>query len=147
VSVKRYELITTLTDVREYPVAELGQLYRRRWEAELNLRAVKTSMGMDRLSCKSASMVRKELWVYFLGYNLVRGVMAQSARAFGELLSLEAGQSVAESLARLWKAVGTHRVGNRPDRVEPRAIKRRKKDVPQLKEPRQHAQQRLLRNA
>jgi hypothetical protein len=164
--VKRYELITTLSDPREYSGAELGVLYRRRWEAELNLRSLKTSLGMDRLSCQSPSMVRKELWAYLLGYNLVRGVMAQSAaragvpprslsfagalqsvHAFGELLSLAEGSSLAEGLARLWKAVGSHRVGNRPDRVEPRAIKRRKKDFPQLNQPRKHAQQRLLRSA
>jgi hypothetical protein len=164
--VTRYELITTLTDPREYSVAELGALYRRRWEAELNLRSVKSSMGMDRLSCKSPEMVRKELWVYVLGYNLVRGVMArgavvvgvpprllsfagamQSVCAFGESLLRSARGRRAESLRRLWIAVGSHRVGNRPDRVEPRAIKRRKKDFPQLQEPRQHAQQRLLRSA
>jgi hypothetical protein len=163
--VKRYELVTTLTDPREYPVAELGELYRRRWEAELNLRSVKSSMGMDQLSCKSPEMVRKELWVYVLGYNLVRGVMAQSAAvvgvlprvlsfagamqgmcAFGESLLLAARERRAESMRRLWIAVGTHRVGNRPDRVEPRAIKRRKKDFPQLKQPRQQAQKRLLRS-
>jgi hypothetical protein len=164
--VKRYELITTLTDAQEFSVGELGQLYRRRWEAELHLRAVKTSMGMDQLSCKSPELVRKELWVYLLGYNLVRGVMAQSAAvagvaprclsfaaamqsvsAFGEWLSLGWGVSWAESCRRLWIAVGSHRVGHRPNRVEPRAIKRRKKDFPHLKEPRTHAQQRLLRNA
>jgi hypothetical protein len=164
--VKRYELITTLVDTREYSVADLGQLYRRRWEAELNLRSVKTSMGMDQLRCKSPEMVRKELWVYLLGYNLVRGVMAegaaavgvaprslsfagamQSVCAFGELLSVASGVSLAESLGRLWKAVGSHRVGNRPDRAEPRAIKRRKKDFPQLAQPRQQAIQRLLRSA
>ena len=164
--VKRYELITTLTDSREYSVAELGQLYRRRWEAELNLRSVKTSLGMDQLRCKSASMVRKELWVYLLGYNLVRGVKSQSAAvvgvcprqlsfagavqsvcAFGEWLSLTVGGSSAQSWRRLWRAVGTHRVGNRPNRIEPRAIKRRKKDFPQLTQPRKHLQQRLLQNA
>jgi len=164
--VRRYELITTLTDPHQFPVAELGQLYRRRWEGELNLRCLKTSMGLEQLSCKSPEMVRKELWVYLLSYNLVRGVMAESAAvagvaprflsfagamqsvcAFGELWSFEVGASVASSLARLWAAVGTHRVGNRPDRVEPRAIKRRKKDFPQLKEPRKHAQQRLLLSA
>jgi hypothetical protein len=162
--VKRYELITTLLEAREYSVAELAQLYRRRWEAELHLREVKTAMGMDQLRCKSPAMVRKELWVYLLGYNLVRGVMAPSAAmlgtspgllsftaakqslcAFGELLSRAVGTRLREALRRLWLAVGDHRVGNRPDRVEPRAIKRRKKDFPQLTQPRQQAQQRLLR--
>jgi Transposase DDE domain len=162
----RYELITTLTDWQQYRACELGQLYRRRWEAELHLRAVKTSMGMDQLSCKSPELVRKELWVYLLGYNLVRGVMAegaavaglaprnlsfagamQSVRAFGELLSGESGGSVWEGWRRLWMVVGSHRVGNRPDRVEPRAIKRRKKDFPPLTQPRNRAPQRHLQSA
>src|SRR5262249_21239689 len=131
-----------------------------------NLRCVKTSMGMDQLSCKSPEMVRKELWVYLLGYNLVRGVMAESASvvgtpagslsftgamqsmcAFGELLSLAVGGSQAQTWGQLWKAVASHRVGNRPNRVEPRAVKRRKKDFPPLSQPRQHAQQRLKRSA
>jgi Transposase DDE domain len=164
--VQRYELITTLVDAQEYSVAELGQLYRRRWEAELNLRAVKTSLGMDQLSCKTPPMVRKELWMYLLGYNVLRGVLAQSAVvvgvaprylsfagamqsvcAFGPLLSQATGESWSESVRRLWRAVGSHRVGNRPDRVEPRAIKRRKKDFPQLTQPRQQAIQRLRRSA
>jgi hypothetical protein len=164
--VQRYELITTLVDAHEFSVTELGQLYRRRWEAELNLRAVKTSMGMDQLSCKNPEMVRKELWVYLLGYNLLRGVMSasgavvgvaprylsfagamQSVRAFGQLLCQAPGASWSASLSRLWKAVGSHRVGARPDRVEPRAIKRRKKDFPQLTQPRKLAIQRILRTA
>ena len=157
------ELAATLTDPREFSGTELGELYRRRWEAELNLRSLKSSMGLDQLSCKSPEMVRKELWVYLLGYNLVRGVMAESASgagvaprslsfagamqtllAFGWVLSLGGDQ---EGWRRLWKAVSTHRVGDRPGRVEPRAIKRRKKGYPQLSEPRKLAQQRLLRAA
>jgi hypothetical protein len=162
--VRCYELITTMLDSVQVSASVLGELYRRRWEAELNLRSLKSGLGMDRLSCKSPSMVRKELWVYLLGYNLVRGVLAESASvasvsprelsftsgvqsvlAFGPVLL--SSVDVSESLSRLWKAVGTHRVGNRPDRVEPRAIKRRKKTYPQLSQPRKLAQLRLLRTA
>ena len=161
--VRRYEAITTLLDPLEVSVKELGELYRQRWHAELDLRSLKQSMGMDELRCKTPEMVRKELWVHLLGYNLVRGVMAQSASEVGviprclsftggaqTLLAMAPMLSVASevvfeaSLKRLWVAVGTHRVGNRPDRVEPRAIKRRKKNYPLLNEPRKLAQQRLL---
>lgn len=164
--VHQVEMITTVLDPKQASLSELGELYRRRWEAELNLRSLKSSMGMDELRCKSPEMVRKELWVHFLAYNLVRGVMRQSAsvrkvtaqrlsftgavqtmRAFTPLLSGEVGAVFEESLRRLWLAVGTHRVGDRPDRVEPRAIKRRKKDYPLLTEPRKLAQQRLLKTA
>jgi hypothetical protein len=161
--VRRYELVTTLLTSAGATGAELAELYRRRWEAELNLRSLKSSMGLDRLRCKSPGMVRKELWAYLLGYNLVRGVMAESVGvakvsprslsfagavqtmvAFAAVLSPAVGASDGEGWDRLWKAVGSHRVGNRPGRVEPRAIKRRKKSYPQLNEPRKLAQQRIL---
>lgn len=111
-------------------------------------------------------MVRKELWVYLLAYNLVRGVLAESAAQVGQspqqlsfagamqsmmtfapLLSLNVGVGVRSSLERLWKAVGTHIVGNRPDRIEPRAVKRRPKAYALLVEPRKRAKLRLLRAA
>lgn len=160
--VKSYEVITTLLDTCKFSATELGELYRRRWAAELNLRALKSSMGMDQLRCKSPSMVRKELWIYLLAYNLVRGVLAESAAhvgksprqlsfagamqsmmTFAPLLSL----GVASIFERLWKAVGTHIVGNRPGRVEPRAAKRRPKAHALLVEPRKRAKLRLLRSA
>ena len=152
--VKAIEIITTLLDPKEVRLSELGDLYRRRWEAELNLRSLKSSLGMDQLRCKTPSMVRKEHSVYLLGYNLVRGIASESALRHGmsvhrvsftgtvqtllmfttQLLQAE-GQEYDRSLARLFKAVGTHRVGNRPDRVEPRAVKRRKKSYPSLSKP------------
>ena len=161
--VRRFEVITTLLEPLEVSAQELGELYRQRWHAELDLRSLKQSMGMDELRCKTPAMVRKELWIHLLGYNLVRGVMAQSASEVGAIprclsftggaqtllamapvLSVAGERVFAESLKRLWVAVATHRVGNRPNRVEPRAIKRRKKSYPLLNEPRKLAQQRLL---
>lgn len=153
--VKTIEIITTLLDPKEVRAKELGDLYRRRWEAELNLRSLKSSLGMDQLRCKSPAMVRKEMSVYLLGYNLVRGIASESALCKGVsvhrisfkgtvqtllmfttgLLQAE-GLGYAESVSRLYKAVGEHRVGHRPDRVEPRAIKRRKKSYPSLSKPR-----------
>jgi hypothetical protein len=161
--VRQFEAITTLLDPAAVPVGELGALYRLRWHAELDLRALKQSMGMAELRCKAPALVRKELWVHLLGYNLVRGVMAQSGSvsgvvprclsftgaaqtllAWAGVLSVARGAARAEPLARLWVAVGAHRVGARPGRVEPRAIKRRKKSYPLLNEPRNLARQRLL---
>jgi Transposase DDE domain len=162
--VKSYEVITTLRDPESVAVAELGELYRRRWEAELNLRSLKSVLGLDQLRCKTPEMVRKELWVHMLAYNLVRGVMSQAAcvasvppgslsftsavrtlLAFAGVLSREVEAGRAEGWDRFWCAVATHRVGDRPGRAEPRAIKRRKKNFPLLNEPRKLAQQRLLR--
>ena len=160
--VKQFEGITTVVDAHAVSASELGELIRRRWEAELHLRSLQSVLGLDQLRCQSPSMVRKELWVTLVGYNLVRGVMAESASrvkraprrvsfagavqtllAFGPVLLFGDDASVAGSLSRLWAAVGSHRVGGRPDRVEPRAIKRRKKSYPALSEPRNLARQRL----
>jgi hypothetical protein len=110
--------------------------------------------------------VRKELWVHLPSYDLVRGVMApsayaagvaprqlsfagavQSLLAFAPLLLFSTGVSDEDARKRLWTAVGSHRVGNRPDRVEPRAIKRRKNNYPTLNESRKLARQRILRAA
>jgi hypothetical protein len=71
-------LVTTLCDpsIRK---SELGELYQRRWQVELDLRNIKETMGMNVLSCKSPAMAVKEIWVTLLAYNLIRLLMAQSA--------------------------------------------------------------------
>src|SRR3954452_23024127 len=70
-----------LADRATYPAEELGNLFRQRWHAELDLRTLKTSMKMEMLRTKSPEMVRKEVAVHLLAYNLIRGVMAEAARA------------------------------------------------------------------
>ena len=115
------------------------QLYRARWHAELDLRPLKVTLGMDVLRCQSPEMVRKELWVHLLAYNLIRAAMAQAAvelevlprevsfkgavqavTAFAErLLEADAGAS-AELHAWLLLVIASQAVGDRPDRVEPR---------------------------
>src|SRR5690606_6785222 len=77
--VKRKILVTTLLSPKDAPKSSLKKLYKDRWHIELDFRNIKTTMGMETLSCKSPEMVEKEMWVYFLAYNLIRLVMAQSA--------------------------------------------------------------------
>ncbi len=79
--VRKLVVVTTLTDAADYPAKELGSLFRQRWYAELDLRTLKTDMRMEMLRTKSPEMVRKEIAVHLLGYNLIRGVMAEAARA------------------------------------------------------------------
>lgn len=74
-------LVTTLLDAKRVPKDELKQLYRRRWQVELGLRHLKTTLGMNQLSCKSPGMVEKEIWTYLLAYNLVRLSMQVACRA------------------------------------------------------------------
>jgi hypothetical protein len=148
---RRLVVVTTLLDAREFPARELALLYRARWHAELDLRSLKVTLGMDVLRCKSPDMVRKEVWAHVLAYNLIRTVMARAARdlgalprdlsfkgavqalaAFAERLVQADAATAAELLDWLLVVIGSHQVGDRPDRVEPRARKRRPKDYPNL---------------
>src|ERR1700730_5062734 len=73
-------VVTTLTDARRYTRADLAELYHRRWLAELDIRAIKITMGMDVLRAKSPEMVRREIWICLLAYNLIRQTLLASAR-------------------------------------------------------------------
>jgi hypothetical protein len=159
---RRLVLVTTLRDTAAVSRADLADLYRRRWQAELNLRSLKQALQMDILRGHSPQMVRKEVWAHLLVYNLVRQVMVHAAVAAGvradELSFTGAVQTLnaflpemravqtAEDAQVLWEvllwAVAEHRVGDRPDRVEPRAVKRRPKPYPRLDEPRATARRR-----
>jgi hypothetical protein len=151
-------VVTTLVEAKAYRRSDLAKLYRARWHAELDLRSLKIVLGMDVLRCLSPEMVRKEVWAHLLAYNLIRSVMAEAAadlgagprelsfkgalqavRAFAERL-LQADAPTADELYDwLLVTVGSHQVGDRPDRVEPRARKRRPKDYPHLHRPRHEA--------
>jgi hypothetical protein len=156
--VRELVVVTTLSDHVAYPADELGALFRRRWHAELDLRALKTEMHMEVLRTRSPEMVRKEVAVHLLAYNLIRGLMAEAARAGGveprtisfkgavhTVRSFEAGHlydpaRIAADLPRLLELIVAKRVGGRPDRYEPRAVKRRPKPYPRLSMPRRVAQ-------
>ncbi len=154
-------VVTTLDDAAAFPARQLADLYRRRWQAELDIRSIKAVMGMDVLRCKSPAMVHKEVWAHLLAYNLVRGAMAGAAHRHGAApreLSLQGarqtleafraeGAAGAEIIAAVLRAIAYHRVGDRPDRVEPRVVKRRPKAYPRMQEPRREARRRLMRMA
>jgi hypothetical protein len=149
---------TTLLDAEEFTKADLARLYRARWNAELDRRSLKQVLQMDVLRCKTPELVRKELWAHILAYNLIRTVMAQAAVKHGieprsisfkgALQTLEAFQPVIalggerdpavrrDLYDRLLEAVASHRVGERPDRYEPRRRKRRPKPYDRLMKPR-----------
>jgi len=157
-------VVTTMLDPEEYTTEELADLFLQRWNIELDLRPIKKVMQMDILRCKTPEMVRKEVWIHSLAYNLIRGVMAEAAEAHGRrprelsfkgaLQTMTAFQDVlrrAKPLGRrrlvkeMLAAIAHHRVGDRPGRVEPRANKRRPKPQKFLMEPRKLARKRLLR--
>jgi hypothetical protein len=162
---KEIVVATSLCDAERYPKQVIADLYHRRWHAELDIRAIKQTLRMDQLVCKTPAMVQRELWVHLLGYNLVRKVMAEAAWARGlspRQLSFAAAVQILEQFRWLLVgssgtkqqeislvvllAVATHQVGNRPGRVEPRCVKRRPKEYRRLMKPRAEARAELLRN-
>jgi len=153
---------TTLLDAEQYAKEAIADLYDQRWHVELDIRAIKQTLQMDILSCKTPEMVRKEIWMHLLAYNLTRKVMAQAAllgqvrprqlsfagavqtlNAFRWLLLLSAAERQAELGRILCLALKTHEVGNRPGRCEPRKVKRRPKPHPRLMRPRAEERARL----
>lgn len=157
--VKELVIVTTLLDADQYTKAEIAQLYRRRWNVELDLRCIKSTLKMDVLRSKSPDMVRKEVWVHLLAYNLIRLKMAQAAYVTGRaprsisfkgaVQAFQAFQSKelangcdARSEAVLLATIAYHEVGNRPDRYEPRRVRRRPKPHKLLNEPRELARRR-----
>ena len=155
-------VVTTLLDAVEMPAEDVASLYRMRWYAELDLRALKQTMQMDILRGQSPEMVRKEVWAHLLAYNLLRGLMARAAeeagllplqvsfkgalqlvQAFAAVLWTAEVEELVEIMRRLREAIREHRVGERPNRCEPRRRKRRPKHYPLLNESRQQARARL----
>ncbi len=148
-------VVTTLTDHQTYSSQEIASLYHKRWLVELDIRAIKISLGIDVLRCRSPHMVRKEIWSCLLAYNLIRKTILEAAyaadvsprqlsftaamQAIGAgwtavLLLDEAGQTRLIDLY-LHNLVG-YEVGHRPNRIEPCAIKRRPKPQRLLTKPR-----------
>jgi hypothetical protein len=161
--VRELIVVTTLTAAEEYPREAIVELYHARWHAEIDLRSIKTHMSMDILRCQTPEMVRKEIWAHLLAYNLVRHVMSQAAREHGvtprqlsftgalhtlaeyRTLLLAATAADLPALAqRILAAIATHRVGKRPNRYEPRKVKRRPKGYSRMLKSRAQERAELL---
>ncbi len=160
--VEGFVVVTTLLDPQLYPAGELAQLYRRRWLVELDIRTIKSTLQLDVLRCKTPEMAHKELRTGLLAYNLIRQSMLSAALA-ADRSPRELSFTVAiQTIAAAWMVaviaeellpllvelrldhMASHRVGHRPNRVEPRAIKRRPKPHDLLTEPRDQARAKLL---
>jgi hypothetical protein len=159
---KKLVVVTTLTNSRRYPKADLASLYRDRWHVELDLRALKVHMQMEDLRGQTPEMVKKEIWGHCLAYNLIRRTMCQAASQDGcqvrQLGFMGARQSITSSwsnsvtatpelldkIARSQlKTIAYKKVGKRPNRVEPRAVKRRPRKQKLLTKPREKARAEL----
>ena len=155
-------LVTTLLCPKRTSKAALNALYRDRWHVELDLRNIKTTLGMEMLSCRTPAMAEKEIWVYLLAYNLIRLLMAQAA----SLADILPRQLSFKHTLQLWIAwqqrwnerdddgeigglfilIAQQQVGKRPGRIEPRAVKRRPKPFPRLTKPRPIAREDVRKN-
>jgi hypothetical protein len=161
--VQELVVVTTLLDNDTYTTADILDLYHQRWHAEIDLRSIKTHMKMEILRCRTPEMVRKEIWAHLLAYNLVRKVMAQAAEQhdvtprqlsfagamqtlneFRTLLQSVPAARLPELCAQILEAIASHRVGNRPDRCEPRKVKRRPKGYSRMTKPRAEERARCM---
>jgi len=140
-------IVTTLLNAREYPADELFALRVRRWDVETDLRHLKTTMKMEILHCTTVDGVHKEMWMFLLIYNLVRAVMVAAAKrqnvdvsriSFASALNWMRCAKAWECLPRI--ALVTHR----PNRMEPRVIKRRPKPYDLMVRPRKKLRASLL---
>ena len=150
-------VVTTLTDAQTYSKEDIAELYGFRWNVELDIRAIKQTLSLDHVRCKTPEMVRRELWVTLLAYNLIRKVIAVSAtihdkqpRRLGFTLAC---QSVLASWMLLCTGscsnpraihttmlahIAANEVAIRPGRIEPRVLKRRRHRYPLMQRPRDH---------
>ena len=150
-------VVTTLLDDDLYPKATFAEIYRRRWLAELFLRDIKTQMGMEVLKCKSPAMIEKELRMFLIAYNLVRSLMLEAAQTHGRAVlrisfkrtigalrqwiplihgARRRRKEVDRLTQELLHYIARLTVPHRPNRTEPRAVKRRPKPYQLLQKPR-----------
>jgi len=157
-------IVTTLLDEKAYTKEDIAELYSFRWNAELDIRSIKTHLNLNHVRCKSPAMVRRELWTTILAYNLIRTTAAAAASLHDlkprqisftstcqQVLAwwmLFAGDAIPpdEYLARchqLLEAIAQCKVGDRPGRIEPREIKRRKDSYKRMTKPRDELRKQL----
>jgi hypothetical protein len=150
-------LVTTLLDAQTYSAEALGQLYFRRCAVELCFRDIKTTLGLDVLRCQTPAMVRKEIVMHALAYNLIRALMQDIAHSYqvsvqrlsfkGTVDALRQWRELFESaksqtrttckLRKLfYQSIAHDLLPDRPNRSEPRVVKRRPKNFRLLTKPR-----------
>ncbi len=148
-------VVTTLLKPDSYPRNEVLAAYRLRWNVELDLRSLKSVMGMDILSCKTPDMIKKEIWTYILSYNLIRQLICQAAamhkleprsisfsgaiqvfNAFLPMFDVERPEFSQRMYIAMIDMIAQMKIPHRPGRSEPKAVKRRPKAYPRLTKPR-----------
>lgn len=155
-------VITTLTDATEYSKEDIAELYGFRWNVEVDILQIKQTLNLDHVRCKSPEMVLRELWVTLLAYNLIRKLTATAAAVHDKqprhlgftfacqtvlaswmLVSTGSCSNPAMMYTTLLKYIADNEVGNRPGRIEPRVLKRRRHRYPLMTRPRRELQAEL----
>ncbi len=152
---KTLTVVTTLTDPEAYSKDDIAELYGFRWSVELDIRDIKQTLNLDHVRCKTPEMVRLELWVTLLAYNLIRKVIATAAAVHGKSPRRLGFTLACQSVLSSWMLLATracsdpqaihsmtlahiaaNEVANRPGRIEPRVLKRRRHRYPLMQHPR-----------
>ncbi|MCD4829827.1 MAG: IS4 family transposase [Candidatus Cloacimonetes bacterium] len=160
--VEAITVITTLIDSDVYSAEDIATLYGLRWNVELDIRDIKQTLGLDHLRCKTPHMVRRELWVTLLAYNLIRKVIATSAAMHDKqprrlsftltcqtvlaswiLLSTGSARNAHQLWTTALASIADHEVPLRPGRIEPRVLKRRRHRYPLMHAPRDELREML----
>ena len=161
--VRHLHVVTTLLDTDDVSSKSLANLYKKRWHVELDLRSIKTMMGLDILRGKTPHMMRLELFVGLLAYNLIRLTILNSAAVadgaprnisftaakilittdWSIMLFLPSTALYPYLMSNL-RALTKHCVGHRGGRLEPRVVKRRPKAFPRQQEPRESLRKKLV---
>jgi putative transposase len=165
--VQQLTIVTTLTDAETYSKEDIAELYAFRWNVELDIRSIKQSLGLDHVRCKSPEMVRRELWTTLLGYNLIRTTAAAAALLHNKqprqisftgacqyvlsswmllFLGLIPRSEMLAHAKTLLSQISQCEVANRPGRLEPRVLKRRRHRYPLMQEPRANLRAELMCN-
>lgn len=153
---KEIILVTTLLNPKRYSKAKLAELYQLRWQAtEVNLKHLKTTLKMEMITAKTPEMVQKDIYMHLLAYNLLRTLMWQSAQTtqvaplrlslqqtrqqfnhFRPQFAMATDPQWRQFYITLLQVISTLLVPLRPNRVEPRVVKRRPKPFPRMQQPR-----------
>jgi hypothetical protein len=162
---KNVEIITTLSDAEQYTTEDIAELYGFRWNCELDIRSLKSNLNLGHLRCKTPQMIERELWTTILGYNLIRATAAGAALLHGKqprqisftctcqlvlaswmLLSCQRNPDVLDDfIPHVLEQLASCEVANRPDRIEPRVLKRRRQGYKLMTKPRDVLKAELLK--
>lgn len=160
---KDFYIVTTLIDSVKYPAEDIKEIYLKRWNVVLYFRDLKTTLGMDVLRCKSPDMIEKEILMNFIVFNMLKRLSYDSIKesvADPDDISFKSCQQIllgyasiiedkvkVNLLPQLLEIIGENLLLKRPQRIEPRVVKRRPKPFKLMMKPRSELKLDLIRES